>query len=75
MRRLGLSQHRTLFSNQVTSPNMPVSVTELEETLRNALPVAHLEIHDQSSGCGENYAILVVSEVSLVIIVLSPSNE
>jgi len=41
---------------------MPVSLQELEDTLRNALPVSHLEIQDQSSGCGENYAILVVSE-------------
>jgi len=41
---------------------MPVSLEELEGTLRNALPINHLEIHDQSSGCGENYAILVVSE-------------
>jgi stress-induced morphogen len=43
---------------------MPVSLEELEEILRNALPIYHLEIHDQSSGCGENYAILVVSEVN-----------
>jgi stress-induced morphogen len=44
---------------------MPVSLQELEDTLRNALPVSHLDIQDQSSGCGENYAILVVSEVSV----------
>jgi hypothetical protein len=53
-----------------SATQMPVSLEEVEEVLRKALPVSHLEIHDQSSGCGENYAILVVSEVSLVSISL-----
>lgn len=42
---------------------MPVSVQELETTLRNAIDVQHLEIVDESSGCGESYRILVVSDV------------
>lgn len=42
---------------------MPVSLVDLEAAIRNAIPVAHLEIEDQSSGCGENYAVLIVSEV------------
>ncbi|CAL1697883.1 unnamed protein product [Somion occarium] len=41
---------------------MPVSLSDLEAAIRNAIPVAHLEIDDQSSGCGENYAVLIVSE-------------
>lgn len=42
---------------------MPVSLPDLEAAIRNAIPVAHLEIEDQSSGCGENYAVLIVSKV------------
>lgn len=50
---------------------MPVQPQVLENLIREAIPVSHLEIHDQSNGCGENYSIVVVSEVSAVI---SPSN-
>ena len=42
---------------------MPVNVAELETAIRNAFPVSHLQIEDQSSGCGESYAVLLVSEV------------
>ncbi|CAL1697885.1 unnamed protein product [Somion occarium] len=41
---------------------MPVSLSDLEAAIRNAIPVAHLEIDDQSSGCGENYAVLIAFE-------------
>ncbi|EJD06102.1 bola-like protein [Fomitiporia mediterranea MF3/22] len=41
---------------------MAVSLETLETNLRNAIPIMHLEIIDQSNGCGENYEILVVSE-------------
>jgi len=41
---------------------MPINLLDLEAAIRNAVPVAHLEIEDQSSGCGENYAIILVSE-------------
>jgi hypothetical protein len=50
-----------------------IATAELESAIRSAIPVLHLEIIDQSSGCGENYAILVVSEVRVVII--GPSNR
>ncbi len=40
-----------------------ISTSDLENAVRTAIPVSHLEITDQSNGCGENYAILVVSEV------------
>ena len=40
-----------------------ISQADLESTIRTAIPVSHLEIIDTSSGCGENYAIVVVSEV------------
>ncbi|KIM51761.1 hypothetical protein SCLCIDRAFT_1224158 [Scleroderma citrinum Foug A] len=41
---------------------MPVQPQVLENLIREAIPVSHLEIHDQSNGCGENYSIVVVSE-------------
>lgn len=44
---------------------MPVSLETLESAIRTALPVQHLQIEDQSSGCGENYAITLVSEVCI----------
>ena len=43
---------------------MPVNLVDLEHAIRNAIPVIHLEIQDHSSGCGENYAIVLVSPVS-----------
>lgn len=42
---------------------MAVDTNVLEAVIRGALPVTHLEIEDQSNGCGENYAIILVSEV------------
>ncbi|KDR74117.1 hypothetical protein GALMADRAFT_124399 [Galerina marginata CBS 339.88] len=42
---------------------MPIDTVALEKAIKRAIPVTHLEIEDQSSGCGENYAIILVSEV------------
>ncbi|KAG1744371.1 bola protein [Suillus lakei] len=42
---------------------MPVTVEDLERAIRAAFPVSHLDIEDQSSGCGSSYAIFLVSEV------------
>jgi hypothetical protein len=42
---------------------MPIGVKVLEEVIRRTFPVAHLELHDESSGCGERYSIILVSEV------------
>jgi stress-induced morphogen len=42
---------------------MTVDVKEVEERIRNNLDVTHLEVEDVSNGCGENYAILLVSKV------------
>jgi stress-induced morphogen len=44
---------------------MGIGVDQLESAIRNAIPVTHLDIQDTSSGCGENYSIVVVSEVGL----------
>ncbi|KAF8622814.1 hypothetical protein AX15_006736 [Amanita polypyramis BW_CC] len=41
---------------------MPVSPADIEEVVRNAIPVSHIEVQDQSSGCGESYAVVIVSE-------------
>ncbi|KAI0799588.1 bola-like protein, partial [Irpex lacteus] len=43
-----------------------IPTADLESAIRTAIPITHLEIIDQSNGCGENYAILVVSEVNFV---------
>ncbi|CAG7851073.1 SubName: Full=Uncharacterized protein {ECO:0000313/EMBL:CCA72194.1} [Serendipita indica DSM 11827] len=41
---------------------MPVQQADLEAAIRAAIdPIDHLEIIDVSSGCGENYAVVVVS--------------
>ncbi|KAJ3769837.1 bola protein [Lentinula raphanica] len=39
-----------------------INLDDLEAAIRSALPVSHLEIEDQSNGCGESYAIVLVSE-------------
>ncbi|PPR02832.1 hypothetical protein CVT24_002229 [Panaeolus cyanescens] len=39
---------------------MPIDKIALEKAIKRAIPVSHLEIEDQSSGCGESYAIVLV---------------
>ncbi|KAG8713225.1 hypothetical protein FRC11_012912 [Ceratobasidium sp. 423] len=41
---------------------MPISAASLEASLRNAFEPTHLEIQDTSNGCGENYAVVIVSK-------------
>jgi stress-induced morphogen len=45
---------------------MPINKIALEKAVKRAFPVTHLEIHDVSSGCGENYSIVLVSEVRAI---------
>ncbi|KAF8735327.1 hypothetical protein AX14_002258 [Amanita brunnescens Koide BX004] len=40
-----------------------MNAADLETAIRNSIPVSHLEVQDQSSGCGESYAVVIVSEV------------
>jgi stress-induced morphogen len=40
---------------------MPISQSTLEDAIRAAIPCDHLEVLDESNGCGENYAVVVVS--------------
>lgn len=42
---------------------MPISAVSLENAIRNAIPVAHLEIQDESDGCGDKFNVLIVSEI------------
>ncbi|CUA71158.1 hypothetical protein RSOLAG22IIIB_09381 [Rhizoctonia solani] len=42
---------------------MPISAESLETALRAAFDPSHLEIIDASNGCGENYAVIIVSKV------------
>ncbi|KIL58287.1 hypothetical protein M378DRAFT_170812 [Amanita muscaria Koide BX008] len=41
---------------------MPVNSADLEAAIRKAIAVSHIEVEDQSSGCGESYAVVIVSE-------------
>ncbi|KAF8341221.1 bola protein [Cantharellus anzutake] len=41
---------------------MPVSPEVIEETLKRSLNIIHLSITDTSSGCGQNYEVLIVSD-------------
>ncbi|KAI5993822.1 bola protein [Pisolithus orientalis] len=41
---------------------MPTTREDLEKAIHDSFRVSHLEIEDQSSGCGANYAIVLVSE-------------
>ncbi|TCD63147.1 hypothetical protein EIP91_005906 [Steccherinum ochraceum] len=41
---------------------MPIPQENLEKAIRDVIPITHLQIIDQSNGCGENYAIFVVSD-------------
>ena len=41
---------------------MAIDTEALEAAIRSAIPVTYLNIEDQSSGCGENYSIVLVSE-------------
>ncbi|TFY78242.1 hypothetical protein EWM64_g5774 [Hericium alpestre] len=42
---------------------MPITSSDFEAAIRASIPVTHLEIIDESSGCGDKYAVLIVSEV------------
>ena len=48
---------------------MPIDPIALEKAIKRAIPVTHLEIEDQSSGCGDSYCIVLVSEVGIQQIV------
>ncbi|KAG6837777.1 hypothetical protein H0H93_001704 [Arthromyces matolae] len=41
---------------------MPLNLADLEAAIRKAFDVTFLEIKDQSSGCGESYSVIIVSE-------------
>ncbi|KAH9960323.1 bola-like protein [Russula dissimulans] len=42
---------------------MPVTPEELEAAIRAVIPVTHVQVEDNSSGCGENYTVTIVSEI------------
>lgn len=42
---------------------MTVTQEELEAAIRAEIPVTHVEVEDNSGGCGEKYSVLIVSEV------------
>lgn len=44
---------------------MGVTPEEMEAVIRSAIPITYLQILDESSGCGENYSVVIVSEVRI----------
>ena len=62
-RKGGLEGGMYLIRSNLNQNEMPVQVKDLEQAIRDAFPVSHLQIEDQSSGCGESYSVLLVSEV------------
>ncbi|KAF8348691.1 bola protein [Amanita rubescens] len=42
---------------------MPIDASVLANAIRNKIPITYLEVEDQSTGCGESYAVVIVSEV------------
>jgi stress-induced morphogen len=42
---------------------MPVTREELEAAIRAAIQVTHVNVEDNSGGCGEKYSVLIVSKV------------
>jgi stress-induced morphogen len=42
---------------------MTVTQEELEAAIRTAIQVTHVEVEDNSGGCGEKYSVLIVSKV------------
>jgi stress-induced morphogen len=45
---------------------MPVTREELEAAIRAAMKVTHVNVEDNSGGCGEKYFVLIVSEVAAI---------
>ena len=44
---------------------MPVTREELEAAIGAAIQVTHVNVEDNSGGCGEKYSVLIVSKVLL----------
>jgi len=40
---------------------MPIAPDDLKAAVRAAIQVTHMEVEDNSSGCGDNYSVLIVS--------------
>lgn len=47
----------------ISSTTMTVTPEELEAAIRAAIQVTHVEVEDNSGGCGEKYSVLIVSKV------------
>lgn len=46
---------------------MSLDPTQVENTIRNAVPVVYLKF-EQLDGCADNYSLILVSEVSSVLV-------
>jgi len=56
-----LSDH--LVASHLASTTMTVTLEELEEAIRAKIQATHVEVEDNSGGCGEKYSVLIVSKV------------
>jgi hypothetical protein len=56
-------QHTIILSDRTDINDMPVTREELEAAIRETIQVTHVEVEDNSSGCGENFSVLIVSKV------------
>ena len=52
-----------LSDPRVRHSTMPVTREELEAAIRASIQVKHVEVEDNSSGCGEKFSVLIVSKV------------
>ena len=50
-------------ASHILYTTMTVAPEELEAAIRAKIQVTHVEVQDNSGGCGEKYAVLIVSKV------------
>lgn len=57
------SDFTIILSDPRLRTTMPVTREELEATIRANIQVMHVEVEDNSGGCGEKFSVLIVSKV------------
>lgn len=50
-------------TQSLTTLTMPIAPDDLKAAVRAAINVTHIEVEDNSSGCGDNFYVLIVSRV------------
>jgi stress-induced morphogen len=57
------SDYQLAVNPIISTTTMTVTPEELEAAIRAAIQVTHVEVEDNSGGCGEKYIVLIVSKV------------